>query len=88
MRFSPGQVSSRGHDSRGGNDVVGVATGCDVGFRVGRRVGFLVGGRDGLGVGLGGLVPLKMVNDTRYAVSARPLTLAVTVWAPARRFAH
>jgi hypothetical protein len=79
---------------------VWVATG-STGGRVGPRVGFgeglfvgtrVVGCRDGLGVGLrvvfGGLAPLTSINDTRYAVSTRPLTLAVTVWAPTFRFWH
>jgi hypothetical protein len=44
MRFSFGHVSSRGHDSRGGKVVVGVATG-STGRRVGPRVGFGVGRR-------------------------------------------
>jgi hypothetical protein len=72
---------------------VGNAVG-GVGFLVGGRVGFLLGGRVGLRVGIrvglrvGGLAPLTMTNDTRYKVSARPLTLAVIVWEPAWRLAH
>jgi hypothetical protein len=102
MRFSLGHVASRGHDSRGGKVTVGGwllyvgsgvgPVGFGVGFLVGGRVGLFVGGRvglrDGTRVGFGGLAPLTMTNDTRYAVSTRPFTLAVTVWLPARRFVH
>jgi hypothetical protein len=154
MRFSPGQVASLGHDSRGGRVAVGGRlldvgsgvgpVGFDVGFLVGGRVGLLVGVRVGLGVGarvgwdvgacvglgagarvgarvglsvgtlvglgvgafdglgvggrvglrvglrvgFGGMVPLTMVNDTRYKVPTCPFTVAATVWAPACRFVH
>jgi hypothetical protein len=58
----------------------------------GALVGLLVGGCAGLGVGIhvgfAVLVPLTMLKDTRYKVPICPLTLAVTVWVPAWRFAH
>jgi hypothetical protein len=97
MRFSPGQASSPRTRQSGWHVAVGVATGntrvgLGVGCFMGDRVGFLVGGRDGVvigtGVGLGVWTPLTMANDTRYAVSTRPLTVPETAWAPTRRFRH